>query len=97
MCGFVFPAVIYAISLDKKQTSTNRNHLWAADDFVAFPHLQYDWLVSYEPTKICSKLWISQALQDLGMDFSLQRAILFDLQSFSLDLCAAILLCGTWS
>ena len=97
MCGFVLLAVVYAIPLNQKQTSANRNYLRAADGFAAFPHLQYDWLVSYEPTEICSQLWNSQAVQDLGVDFSLQRAFLFDLQRFALDFRVAILLCGTWS
>ena len=53
-------------------------------------------MVPHEPVEICGKLWISQAVQDMGLDTDLQLDILSDIQFVPLDFRAVVLFCGAW-
>ena len=97
MCSVIFLAGINTLSIYQKQTSTNCDNFCDVDGLTNILDMQHYWMVPHEPVEICGKLWISQALQDMGLDIDMQLAFLPFIQSVTLDLCTVVLFGGTRS
>ncbi len=93
---FVLHGDVHTVPLPKKQTPADRNYIRHADGLATLYDLRHARLVPHELAEIRCQLWLSQALQNVGVGSNFYRTLLSYIQLISLDLRLVVLLPRNW-